>query len=472
METRKAILQETRGESTMIRGEHNWTNPSVLTLAQGRDDPVAVIIEKVRIIILNAVELGWSGPPFDPFHLAGILKIPVIPRDDVLDARLVPSGTGSRIEFNPNRPPGRIRFSMAHEIAHTLFPDYRSAIRHRGVSRGDTWQAELLCNVAAAEILMPIGTAVELDDESVDIDNLMRLRKKFDVSTEALFLRMAKRTPEPCAMFAAAREDPEGDTTNFRIDYTAPSRSWNINIPQKFQVSGSLALSECTAVGYTTKRTEKWARDLPKLKVECVGIPPYPGDRYPRVVGVLQRQNPAASDGPRLTVVFGDATEPRKSGSRLIAHIVNDKTPNWGAGFAKQIGTKWNFVQQDFRRWAAESRSNLRLGNTHMTAVSDDLSILHMVAQRGYGPSSKPRIRYAALRNCLDQLSEIAVKRNATVHMPRVGIGHARGNWGIIQGLIDDSVVWKGVDVTIYDLPGAEPPKEFQSLLDLRATNS
>ena len=455
----------------MVHGKHNWTNPSVLALAQGNDDPVAVIIEKARAVILDAVEKGWSGPPFDPFHIADNLRIPVTPRDDVLDARLVPSGAGSRIEFNPNRPPGRIRFSLAHEIAHTLFPDYRSEIRQRGPSRGDAWQAELLCNVAAAEILMPIGTAVELENESVDIDNLMRLRKQFDVSTEALFLRMARRTTEPCAVFAAARIATEQEVANFRIDYTAPSRSWGVNIPWSLQVSGSLALSECTAVGYTTKRFERWARQLPELGVECVGIPPYPGDRYPRVLGVLRRRRSAAPGRPRLTFVYGDATEPRRSGRRVIAHIVNDKTPNWGAGFSKQVRTKWNFVQQDFRHWAAQSNLNLSLGNTHITDISNDLSIVHMVAQRGYGPSTKPRIRYAALRECLEQLAEIVVKRNATVHMPRIGFGQARGHWGIIQELIDDSLVWRGVAVTIYDLPGAEPPKEVQGLLGLGATS-
>ena len=455
----------------MILGKHNWTNPSVLALTQEQDDPVSVIIEKVRAVILDAVEDGWSGPPFDPFHLADKLRIPVTPRDDVLDAMLVPSGAGSRIEFNPNRPPGRIRFSLAHEIAHTLFPDYRSEIRQRGSSRGDAWQAELLCNVAAAEILMPIGTAVELEDESVDIDNLMRLRKKFDVSTEALFLRMARRTTEPCAMFAAARVATEKEPANFRIDYTAPSRSWRVNIPRSLQVSGSLALSECTAVGYTTKRFERWARHLPELGVECVGIPPYPGDRYPRVLGILRRRRPAARDGARLTFVYGDATEPRGPERRVIAHIVNDRTPNWGAGFARQVRTKWDFVQQDFRRWVAESKCNLSLGNTHITDIANGPSIVHMVAQRGYGPSAKPRIRYAALRECLEHLAEIAVRRNATVHMPRIGSGQARGHWGIIQDLIDDSLVWRGVDVTIYDLPGAEAPKEVQGLLGLGTTH-
>ena len=456
----------------MILGKHDWTNPSVLALTRERDDPAAVIIEKVRAVILDAVQDGWSGPPFDPFHLADKLRIPVTPCDDVLDARLVPLGAGSRIEFNPNRPPGRIRFSLAHEIAHTLFPDYRSAIRQRGPSRGDGWQTELLCNVAAAEILMPIGTAVELEDESVDIDNLMRLRKEFDVSTEALFLRMARRTTEPCAMFAAARLSTEEEVANFRIDYTAPSRSWTVRIPRSLQVSGSLALSECTAVGYTTQRFERWARHLPELGVQCVGVPPYPGDRYPRVLGVLRRRNPAASIRPRLTFVYGDATEPRQGqGHRVIAHIVNDTTPNWGAGFARAVKTKWDFVQQDFRRWADESSHNLCLANTHMTDISDDLSVVHMVAQRGYGPSVKPRIRYEALRQCLEHLAEIAVKRRATVHMPRIGSGQAGGHWGIIQELIDDSLVWRGVDVTIYDLPGAEPPKEIQGLLGLGSTH-
>lgn len=455
----------------MIHGEHNWTNPSVLTLTEGRDDPVAVIIEKARGVILDAMEHGWSGPPFDPFRLAGLLKITVIPRDDVLDARLVPSGTGSRIEYNPNRPLGRIRFSLAHEIAHTLFPDYRSAIRYRGESRGDAWQAELLCNVAAAEILMPFGTAVELNNESVDIDNLLRLRKKFDVSTEALFLRMARRTTEPCAVFAAARVAPEGDSTKFRIDYTAPSRSWNVEIPKGLQVSGSLALSECTAVGYTTKRSEKWGRHFARMEVECVGIPPYPGDRYPRILGVLRKPNLAVPSGPKLTFVVGDATEPRNTGSRVIAHIVNDKTPNWGAGFAKHVGTKWNFVQQDFKRWVDESSINLSLGNTHITELSKDVSVFHMVAQRGYGPSRKPRIRYSYLRTCLEKLANFAVNRNATVHMPRIGTGQARGHWGIIQELIEDSVVWSGVDVTVYDLPGTEHTEEVQGLLNLRTTN-
>ncbi len=45
----------------MILGKHNWTNPSVLALTQEQDDPVAVIIEKVRAVILDAVEDGCQA---------------------------------------------------------------------------------------------------------------------------------------------------------------------------------------------------------------------------------------------------------------------------------------------------------------------------------------------------------------------------------------------------------------------------
>ena len=82
----------------MAQDTHYWTNDSVAALAQG-NDPVEVIVDKARAIILDAVEEGWSGPPFDAFQLARRLKIPVLPRDVVLDARLVPSARGGTFSW-------------------------------------------------------------------------------------------------------------------------------------------------------------------------------------------------------------------------------------------------------------------------------------------------------------------------------------------------------------------------------------
>src|SRR5271170_1511408 len=82
--------------------KHHWTNRSVLAFS-GACDPVEAIIAKARALTFQAFESGWSGPPYDPFKLADLMKIEVLPCEDVADARTVPaSGSKLRIEFNPN----------------------------------------------------------------------------------------------------------------------------------------------------------------------------------------------------------------------------------------------------------------------------------------------------------------------------------------------------------------------------------
>jgi len=68
-----------------------WTNPSVRQFA-GNSDPIELITRRTREEVLRAIQAGWQGPPFDPFKLADFLEIPTIPREDVLDARIVPAG--------------------------------------------------------------------------------------------------------------------------------------------------------------------------------------------------------------------------------------------------------------------------------------------------------------------------------------------------------------------------------------------
>jgi hypothetical protein len=74
-----------------------------------------------RELVLRARDRGWQGPQFNPIAIAELLKIPVEATADVADARTVATTQGLRIQFNPTQPRERVRFSIAHEIAHTLF---------------------------------------------------------------------------------------------------------------------------------------------------------------------------------------------------------------------------------------------------------------------------------------------------------------------------------------------------------------
>ena len=104
-----------------------------------------------------------------------------------------------------------------------------------------------------------------------------------------------------------------------------------------------------------------------------------------------------------------------------------------------------------------------------MSIASDDLYIVNMIAQHGYGESTKPRIRYAKLRNCLSHLKDIAIERDASIHMPRIGTGYAGGNWSYISELVDEILVRNGITVTVYTLPSYEPI-ETQAALKLIQT--
>lgn len=225
-------------------------------------------------------------------------------------------------------------------------------------------------------------------------------------------------------------------------------------VPPGMQLPLESAVSECTAIGHTAKRIEDW-RHAGKVKVHCLGISPYPNQSFPRVIGLLRpiRQDVQATAG--LTYLKGDASSPRGAAPRLIAQIVNDSAFTWGGGFSLAIRRKWPVAQQAYRQWASEDRRNLALGNVHLAETNDKLSIVSMIAQRGYGASDKPRIRYSALRTCLQHLSVLATKQKATVHMPRIGTGLAGGSWNIISELIDDVLCRAGINVFVYDLPGS-----------------
>ena len=451
----------------MTYQERQWTNPSVVAFAKGAD-PVGAIQSKARRTVVEATERGWQGPPYDPFQLAELLGISALPNDAVVDARTVPFGESLRIEFNPNRPRGRVRYSVAHELAHTLFPDCAEVVRNRTPSAelaDDTWQLELLCNIGAAELLMPTGYT-DLENEGIGIDNLLRLRGEFDVSTEAILLRIAKLTSTPCAAFAAARVSTGDSFWGFRIDYSVPSRTWNVRLPSNFRVESSSVLSECTAIGFTAKGTENWDERLPAFDVQCVGIPPFPGDRFPRIAGILTSEHALQSDALQIAYLFGDARKPRGTGKRIIAHVVNDGTPTWGGGFALEVAKEWGFIQEEFRHWVEQDRSNLSLGKIHWAQIEEDLGIVHMVAQRGYGPSPRPRIRYNALGDALEQLQEVASEQGASVHMPRIGTGQAGGHWELIRELIDERLVRRGTPVFVYALPD-RMPSQVQGMLDI-----
>lgn len=452
--------------------EYNWTNESVLALAGG-EDPVGVVRRKARALVIQAAERGWTGPPFEPLDLASLLEIEVHPRNDVTDARVLGVDGSAVIEFNPNRPRTRMRFSLAHEIAHTLFPDFADRPRERAWSdrgKGDEWQLEALCNMAAAELLMPVDAFESLAGTDLDLNSLITVQTKFGVSTEALLLRAAELSSGKAAAFVASRVERRGDRDRYRLDYVTPGTDWTWSLSPRTVLPERTVLADCTAVGFSSYGEENWLPGAPLFRVQCVGVPPYPGGRYPRVAGLLDVASEFATISGVRTVV-GDALNPRDSGTpRFLVQLVNDRATRWGGGFARAVASRWPAAHESFQVWARTADEGLALGSAHFVGVESDLTIASLVAQRGIGKSVRPRIRYQALSDALGRLADEAARASASIHMPMIGTGESRGNWSVIRQLLHDHLVSRGIEVTIYresDSVSAQSPAVVQARLPL-----
>ncbi len=430
-----------------------WTNPSVLALSKGRD-PVEEITVRARALVFHALERGWKGPPFDPIALAELLAIRAQPTSNVLDARTVPAGGNRfRIEFNPDRPRRRIRYSIFHEIAHTLFPDCAEMIRNRGVhnaARPDDWQVETLCNIAAAEFLLPTGSLGQTANLQPTVDAVLHLREKYEASAEAALLKIRRLTREPALAFACHRDRAVG---RYVIEYSVPTSSTRWTLKTGSALPSRTAAAECTAIGYTAKQNERWPR-FGEVHVECVGVAPLPRDIFPRVIGFVRPTQQGPLGETPIIYVRGDAASPRGAGQKLVVQVVNDAAFTWGgSGFAVAVRRKWPLSQELFTTQATTDKGVLRLGTVVACRVEPDVTVVSLVAQHGYGPSPRPRIRYGALRDCLLQVSKMATGLNATVHMPRIGTGQAGGSWPVVGEIISETLTKIGVSVVVYDLP-------------------
>ena len=441
----------------MVESRTDWTNASVVGFAGGAD-PVAKMEQKASQTVLDAVGQGWQGPPFDPIELATIMGISVRPNAALADARVFWANDGYEIEYNPHRPRSRVNFSIAHEIAHTFFPDCAEEVRNRRRGRKDepNWQLEVLCNVGAAELTMPVGSFPSEDEAAVTIEELMRLRKDFQVSAEAVLIRLVKLASSRIACFSATRLPKQDNTAEYRIDYWIGSSHWGEWATRTVRrLVRSEVLDECVAIGTTSKGTEAWGPIGPNVHLEAVALPPLPGTENLRIAGFMR----PASEAPEVGGIEyrqGNAAIFAADVNAAIVHIVNNKAQRWGPlGFARALRLEHPRAYDDYAWWRSGNPRTTTLGAVHMVGVSgDNRYIVSLVAQTGYGKSARPRIQYRALDVALcearDRLGEAGVRM---VQMPKIGTGQARGNWRVIEGMVRERLVSEGIDVRVIDLP-------------------
>ncbi|MFA1541111.1 hypothetical protein [Actinomadura monticuli] len=90
-----------------------------------------------------------------------------------------------------------------------------------------------------------------------------------------------------------------------------------------------------------------------------------------------------------ITYLAGDATSPQAKGTKVIAHICNNRG-EWGKGFVRAISKRWSEPEAAYRRWhRGRSGNDFGLGAVQLVRVTPDIWVANMIGQAGGTGSSR-----------------------------------------------------------------------------------
>jgi O-acetyl-ADP-ribose deacetylase (regulator of RNase III) len=158
---------------------------------------------------------------------------------------------------------------------------------------------------------------------------------------------------------------------------------------------------------------------------------------------------------PQITYQVGDATNPEIEGNKLILHCCND-VGAWGKGFVLAISKRWSTPKKAYKRWYKgrfDDDSDFGLGAVQFVQVDTDIWVGNLVGQRGISSKFNPfPVRYDAIEQGLIKSADFAINNHCSIHMPYIGCGLAGGDWKRVSSIIKQTLINKGLPVTVYSL--------------------
>lgn len=235
-------------------------------------------------------------PPVNPFRLAKALGAEVMERDlPSGEAMVLRTGRDIAIIVEPGlfaRPASRVRlrFTLAHELAHILI-DNAGAAFPRGRPYVDLEQREKVCDLLASNILVPRDWLVRLlveiqkspepwtDGCWVQAPTVIALRKRFQVSLDAIINAIREVSPVTTAVkFECTDRRSEADLAGGKGRMRV---SWSSATTQKGNAifrGQSLALDSPLGIAATNREPfvgecELSLRPLPRKVYPVSGTP-------------------------------------------------------------------------------------------------------------------------------------------------------------------------------------------------------
>jgi Zn-dependent peptidase ImmA (M78 family) len=143
-------------------------------------------VERAIVKIVRALLIDVPHPPTDLVALQSKLKVVRTCAEDLpFSGELRPADDGFVIVVAKQLSRGRRRFTVAHELGHALIATTGKNYPKAGK------EVERLCDMLAAEILMPEDLFLESLPAEVDLSTIQTLTQTFDTSWRACAIRCA-----------------------------------------------------------------------------------------------------------------------------------------------------------------------------------------------------------------------------------------------------------------------------------------
>lgn len=186
-----------------------WTSAAATRLLSYADPSAKSVEDALRLIVQGLLK-GLKYPPTPLESIAGKLGVHEIREEQDLPG----SGELRRkagqliLVLNPETSVGRRRFTFAHELGHALLA--------RTGPRAPTYGRELerICDLFAAEILMPTDVFIGAIREAQSFDRIFQMAREFKTSVTAATIRWAE-------LADGAAFEAEGDKITWRFRISA-----------------------------------------------------------------------------------------------------------------------------------------------------------------------------------------------------------------------------------------------------------
>lgn len=193
---------------------------------RGRD-PEAIVTATAESML---VEAGQHAFPVDVEGIASLLGIKRRIGEYSFAGRIYAEPNGQLImDLSGNDSAPRRRFTCGHEITHTVFPGFTREARYRidptvGSHSPERNEEEYLCDVGAAELLLPRALVRGDFDINRGLDEIEQLSDVAGASLEASANRLVDTSEDPVGLLVLEMSHKPADRAALRKGEDVPKR--------------------------------------------------------------------------------------------------------------------------------------------------------------------------------------------------------------------------------------------------------